>query len=368
MLPKITIVTACYNSERYIEDTIRSVAKQTYPNIEYIIVDGYSKDRTLEIVDQHRGVISIVISEEDNGIYDAFNKGVQASTGEIVYFLGSDDYLADSDVIKDVVNFFIETNAVLVYGNVHLNEAPDANAPFRKIGRVYTVNDFKQGHMPHHAGVFVRRELFDEVGLFNTGYQISGDFDFVLRCFMNSSYTTRYFKRSINVFREGGVSSNIRTKRKSLSETFDIVNKHFGIDMSPTITNIMINEYYKRWLTQSILTNRDITAVLKEMGSNKVAVFGTLLLSTILVTDMKKQGIQVQVLLDNDPERQDYLVNGLHIYSPDWLIQHPGEYDAVLIAIESDSDQIVKQQLEQLLNSHKKTIITWKELIEKSYL
>lgn len=363
MQPKISIITACYNSEQHIEHAIRSVANQTYPNIEYIIVDGGSQDRTLELVNKYKEHVSIVISEPDHGIYDAFNKGVAASTGNIIYFLGSDDYVNDSNVMKDVAEVFADQEALLVYGNVVLLESEEY--PPRRVGRVYTVDDFKQGLMPHHAGVFARRELFDEVGRFNTSYKIAGDFEFVLRCFIYKPAAMRYIPRNINVFREGGVSTNLKTKRRCLAETFAIVHKHFGIDLSPRITELIISEYYKKWISVSVLRDIGITSHLKEKGVRTVAIFGTLHLSTLLIRDLNNQDVLVTILIDNDPERQGQQVAGIHIESPEWLIRHPQEYDAIVIAIESDSDQIVKRQLEQLLESKVKLIVTWKELIEK---
>jgi glycosyltransferase involved in cell wall biosynthesis len=364
MRPKVSIITASYNSEQFIEETIRSVVNHSYADIEYIIIDGGSNDRTLEIVEFYKKYISKVISEKDNGIYDAFNKGVRSSTGDILYFLGSDDYLADSEVIKDVANYFVQTKADLVYGNVYLNEKPAGSPPFRKIGRLYSLEDFKRGHMPHHAGVFTRREMFNKVGLFDTKYGIAGDFDLVLRCFLDSLHNIHYFNRGINIFRDGGVSSHIKSKRITLSETYEIVNKYFGIDLSPTIPNILVNEYYKRWLTHSIITQRNISSVLEKTGVQKVAVFGTLHLSDILVSALRNQGIIVPILLDNDSERQGYEINDLKIVSPEWLLQNPEQYNAVLIAIESDGDQAVKLQLEQMLKNERKTVMTWKDLVD----
>ncbi|HRP58868.1 MAG TPA: glycosyltransferase family 2 protein, partial [Vicingus sp.] len=131
MNPKVSIITVCYNSEKTIEDTIKSVANQSYPNIEYIVIDGGSTDNTLAIIDKYKDKISTVISEKDHGIYDAINKGIKLATGDIIANLNSDDFYIDSDVITDVVATFENEKTDTLYADLYYVDAVDTNKIIR---------------------------------------------------------------------------------------------------------------------------------------------------------------------------------------------------------------------------------------------
>jgi glycosyltransferase involved in cell wall biosynthesis len=205
---KVSIITACYNSVRTIAAALDSVARQTYADIEHVVIDGRSTDGTLETISAHGARISKVISEPDHGIYDALNKGVAASTGDIIAFLHSDDFYADEDVIELVVKRMSDQSLEALYGNVAFVRSED----LEHVVRIYSSRWFRPsriswGWMPAHPALFVSRRLFEENGFFKTDYAIAADFEFVARLFAKPTFRYAYFPRVLVKMRMGGVST-----------------------------------------------------------------------------------------------------------------------------------------------------------------
>ena len=178
---KVSIITASYNSAATILDTIVSVQKQSYKNIEHIIVDGASKDDTLEVIKSagHKGPL---ISEPDKGIYDAMNKGIKAATGDIVGILNSDDHFYDEDVIATVVKAFEEQQVDATVGDViFINKGNTAKIVRRYSAVKWRLSKFVWGYMPPHPSFFVKRHLFEELGFYKTDYKIGADFELLVR-------------------------------------------------------------------------------------------------------------------------------------------------------------------------------------------
>jgi len=216
---KVSIITACFNSGRTIADTLSSVSEQTHKPIEHILVDGLSTDGTLSTIEHYRDRISTLISEKDDGIYDALNKGIGCATGEIIGFLHSDDVYADRDVIEKVVRCFHQSAVDVVYGNIHI---VDPEVPGKRF-RIYSASGFKPHHfkyglMPPHPAVFMRKEVYDRFGFFSMDYTIAADFEFLLRVFTNPEVCTRFIDQPLVVMRKGGASS------KNLTSNF-IINR-----------------------------------------------------------------------------------------------------------------------------------------------
>lgn len=180
---KISIVTVSYNSAATIADTLRSVAAQTYTDIEHLIVDGQSSDKTMQVVDAHSHPKLIFSSESDNGIYDAMNKGVQRATGEIIGILNSDDFYVHENVLNEVATAFsADPTLDVVLGDVDFVKSGDLEKPVRTY-RAYGFKTwmFHFGFMPPHPAVFVRKTAYERVGSYKIGYKIAADFDFLLR-------------------------------------------------------------------------------------------------------------------------------------------------------------------------------------------
>ncbi len=184
--PKVSIITVCYNAGKFIEDAIRSVLVQTYPAIEYIVVDGASTDNTLSIINKYKTQITKIISEKDSGLYDAMNKGAKLSSGDIIYFLNADDRLCDSRVIEAIVHeFLLSPDAEIVYGKIKPTHLP--------LELQFSFDSVFTGHMPFktkkdllriqpcHQCIFAKRTVFDKIGLFNIEYKIAADIDWFCR-------------------------------------------------------------------------------------------------------------------------------------------------------------------------------------------
>lgn len=205
---KFTVITACYNSARTIADTIASVSSQTYGQAEHIFVDGGSTDGTLAIIEARRGANSKLIPGPDNGTYDALNKGVAASSGDVVGFLHADDMYADDGVISRVVHEFRAHALDALYGNVAFVRRDDIH----RIVRVYDSGRFRPsriawGWMPAHPALFLSRRIFERFGRFKTDYRIAADFEFVARIFSAPDFRYRYLPEVLIKMRMGGIST-----------------------------------------------------------------------------------------------------------------------------------------------------------------
>ena len=210
--PKVSIITISYNSEETIEDTIKSVLSQDYDNLEYIIIDGASKDGTMDIVSRYEDRISKIISEPDKGIYDGMNKGVLNSTGDIIGILNSDDLYADETVITDMVNQIGDHDAIyadLVYVN---REDLDQVVRYWKSGE-YKRDNFRKGWMPPHPTFFIRKKFYDEHGVYSTELRSAADYELMLRMLYKNEISCTYLNRVITRMRVGG-ESNVSLKNR----------------------------------------------------------------------------------------------------------------------------------------------------------
>jgi glycosyltransferase involved in cell wall biosynthesis len=203
------MITVCFNSDTTIEDTIKSVANQSYRNVEYIVVDGLSTDRTLHILKSYSKVITKVISEKDTGIYDAMNKGIHLATGDIVGILNSDDIFAGSNVLENVISRFCESGADALFADlVYVRpDNPDRVVRYYS-GAGFTPDKFAWGWMPPHPTFFVKRELYKRFGLFRTNYKIAADYEMTARLLARHKVKYTYFPEVLVRMRTGGVSTN----------------------------------------------------------------------------------------------------------------------------------------------------------------
>lgn len=205
---KVSIITATYNSKKNITNCLESVANQSYKNIEHIIIDGDSSDKTMEVVKSSPSV-SKYISEPDKGIYDALNKGIIMASGDIVGFLHSDDLLGNNNIINDIAKIFKENSKVNgVFGDLVFVSAGNTN----KIVRYWKSKPFKRKNvkfawMPPHPTLFLRKEVYEKHGLFDISYKCAGDYDFMLRVMLDKEITLEYLPTVITRMRIGGTST-----------------------------------------------------------------------------------------------------------------------------------------------------------------
>ena len=209
MSMKISVITVCYNSAKTIGHTLRSVREQTHGDIEHIIVDGGSKDNTLEVVKAEGPHVAKVVSEKDNGIYDAMNKGIQMATGDVVAFLNADDFYKDADVLARVARVMQAEHLDALYGDVEFFRPGQQDTVARRYnsGR-FTADRLGWGWMPAHPALFVRRALFERYGAFRTDYRIAGDFEFVARVFQHADLRHRHLPEVLVRMQMGGISTS----------------------------------------------------------------------------------------------------------------------------------------------------------------
>ncbi len=217
---KVSIITVCRNSEESIEATIQSVINQTYPNIEYIIIDGKSTDGTLNIVRKYEEKISKIVSEKDEGIYDAMNKGIRVANGEIIHFLNCGDYFCDNQVIEKIVEVFINNrDCAFIYGDYYLYN--ENKTEFIVGYRKNITHIISQGI--NHQSTFVRRAVFD-YGLFDTSYPIYSDFDWLLNLLIKHQVHILYINIRTIYYLIGGVSD--QNRKDFVLERIKIIRKY----------------------------------------------------------------------------------------------------------------------------------------------
>ena len=205
---RASIITACYNRAATIGEAIASVAGQSYRDIEHIIVDGGSTDGTLEVIERHRASIARVIHGPDRGIYDALNKGLAASTGDLIGFLHSDDFYAHRDVIRTVLGEVEKQGLDAIYGDVAYVRPHDTT----RVVRVYASRRFRPdrigwGWMPAHPALFVSKALYQRYGVYKIDYKIGADFEFVARLFSHADFRYAYLPQVLVMMRTGGIST-----------------------------------------------------------------------------------------------------------------------------------------------------------------
>ena len=204
---KISVITVCYNSATTIKDTITSIASQSYPSVEHIIVDGASKDSTMEIVKASSSVTNF-ISEPDNGIYDAMNKGIGMVTGDVIGTLNADDFYADENVLAEVAKIFENPEIDACYADLVYVAQTDTQKILRYWkSRVFSPGLFKRGWMPAHPTFFVRRHLYEELGGFDLEYELQADFELTMRFLEIYRINAVYIPRIIVKMRIGGASN-----------------------------------------------------------------------------------------------------------------------------------------------------------------
>ena len=204
---KISVITAVYNNRDTIADALDSVLTQTHGDVELIVIDGGSTDGTLEILRHYADRISVLVSEPDNGIYDALNKGLQLATGEIVGFLHSDDVFADADALARIAKVFATPGVDAVYGDLEYvkKSAPEVVVRYWKSGE-YSADKLRHGWMPPHPTFYVKRDVYERLGGFDTRYRIAADYDCMLR-FLGVGVQVAYLPQVLVRMRLGGASN-----------------------------------------------------------------------------------------------------------------------------------------------------------------
>lgn len=244
---KISLITVCYNSEKTIKDTIESVLKQTYKKYEYIIIDGNSKDKTLDIIKTYEKKFNNnlkYISESDKGLYDAMNKGIKSATGDIIGILNSDDILYDENVFQKIIDNFEDNDGI--YSNLIL-----MNEDFTKITRNFKSKEVskKKGWHPPHPTLYLKKEIYDKYGNYNINYKIAADLDFMYRV-INNNVKLKYIDTCFVKMRTGGASTNgLKGYYKNFKESYKVLKNNKR--KLPLLTNIY--RIYDNLIKQKIM-------------------------------------------------------------------------------------------------------------------
>lgn len=256
---KISIITVAYNAASTIRDCLQSVAEQSFQDVEHIIIDGASTDGTMEVIERYRDHLASVISEPDQGIYDAMNKGIRLATGDVVGTLNADDWYADPEVLAKVARAFrddVELDAV--YGDLVYVAKDDPSRIVRYWqSRPYGKGLFERGWMPAHPTFFVRREVYQRLGLFDLDFQIQSDFELTMRFMAVNGIKTRYLPGIMVNMRMGGVTNNsISNVIRGNIEAYRACRKN-GLNVSPLFIARKLFSRIPQFLSRPAMTKRE---------------------------------------------------------------------------------------------------------------
>lgn len=224
---KISIITATYNSEKHIKCVINSISAQSYKMIEWVVVDGASKDNTVNIIKQHFTGELNLISEPDKGIYDALNKGIQMATGDMIGFLHSDDFFENDSVIEQIIEQFKTNCCDGVYGDLRYVSSNDNSNIIRSWkSEPFHPKLLKKGWMPAHPTLFLKKEVYQKHGNFDTTFRIAADYDFMLRILKDTQLSFNYLPIIITNMRVGGASNTIKNICQKMKEDLKALRKN----------------------------------------------------------------------------------------------------------------------------------------------
>lgn len=229
---KVSVITVTYNNANTLAHTMQSVLTQTYANIEYIVIDGGSTDNTLQVIEQYKpsfGERLIYVSEPDNGIYDAMNKGIKLSSGEVIGLLNSDDFFTSNRIIETVVSGF-DNDIEAIYGDIHFVHPNNLNKTTRYYsGKLFRPWLVKYGFIAPHPSFYIRKSIYERFGNYNISYKIAADFELIARLCYIHNIKTRYISVDMVTMRMGGISTkNTKMRLLGLKETIEAC-KQLGI-------------------------------------------------------------------------------------------------------------------------------------------
>ena len=225
---KVSIITVCYNRVKTIEESIQSVLKQDYKNIEHIIIDGDSNDGTQKVIEKYQNKLATYVSESDNGMYDAINKGIAMSSGNVVGLMHSDDVFYDEKVISKIVSAFEESKDTEgVYGDgIYISNDEHEKIIRNRIGGAFSINKIQNGWLPLHPTVYIRRNLIEKYGPYDLQFKIASDTEFLLRYLYKHRIKMTYVNSYFVKMRIGGLSTSRSRAFLVLKEDYKIYRLH----------------------------------------------------------------------------------------------------------------------------------------------
>ena len=345
---KVSVITVVRNGAQTIERTIQSVLKQKYNFIEYIIIDGNSTDGTQTIINKYIDRISYFVSEPDNGIYDGMNKGILKSTGDIIGFLNSDDWYEDDAICKIVDNFAPDVSVVSGQIKYIKNNRIEFETKAKSIECIWK-------EMPvMHPATFVRRELFNKYGLFDTGYKIAADYDFLFKLYINKVKIIS-FNDSIVNFSEGGVSTSYLIK--TIKESNSIREKYYNNILCKEdiikLNHIALETaYFNELISKKPGIVKDY--IRKKVGIN-ICVWGCGYVGEKIIDCLRDSSVNILCIFDNNPLLWEKSKWNLIIKNPDILKKD--KYIVLIAAFDS-------KDIEKQLTRYENTCLEWASITD----
>jgi glycosyltransferase involved in cell wall biosynthesis len=253
---KISIITVTYNSAATLKDTLRSVQEQDHPDIEHILVDGASRDATVDIIKSYPHVAKWV-SEKDSGLYDAINKGINMATGDVVGILNSDDFFPQTDVISLIAKTFEEKKCDAVYGDIAFVRPERLDKIIRLYSsRKFTPKRFAYGYMPAHPSFYVRKACYDSMGLYKYDYKIAADYELLMRFIYKHGISHAYIPEILVYMRTGGVSNKNILSRYTLNKEIIRACKENGVTTNMAILSFKYLNKIFEYIRPAVKTAR----------------------------------------------------------------------------------------------------------------
>lgn len=223
----ISVITATWNCASTLGDCLDSVAQQTYPHHEHVVIDGASRDGTLDLLRARSDQLGVLLSEPDRGIYDALNKGIARASGDVVGFLHADDVYADQDVLANIARTFADPAVCAVYGDLqYVRKADTATVVRHWRSQPYQRGLLQRGWMPPHPTLYVRRDWYQRIGGFDTRYRIAADYHSILRLFSQPDFQAVYLPRVLVKMRLGGASNrSLKAMLRKSREDWDALRR-----------------------------------------------------------------------------------------------------------------------------------------------
>lgn len=359
---KISIITVCFNSEKTIEQTIQSVINQSYgiENIEYIVIDGKSTDRTIEIINKYKDKISYFISEQDEGIYDAMNKGIAVANGDIIGILNSDDWY-ELNAIENVVKCFEKTETDIVYGKVR---RVTGDGTMLEVNRTEPLSSVWFTMPVSHPATFVKREIYEQLGGFAIDYEIAADYEFILRCYINNT-RFHHLDEELTYFRSTGISSTQYIK--CAEEANRVAMKY--IEKAPDKQRVLNENDYRIRLAafrEKCDSNPKILIdEIPEIKAGKVVVWGTGIFGRVIVKALLKGDVDIKYLVDSELEKQGRELFGIEIKTPSAL---RNDDVFVIVAIKRTNKEIKCQLSEWGIGRNRYLFLEeWIEMLDEKW-
>lgn len=346
-MKKVSIITVVYNAFSTIEQTIQSVLNQTYPNIEYIIIDGGSTDGTVDIIRKYMDKIDIFISEKDDGLYYAMNKGIKLASGEIIGILNSDDTYTE-DAVSLIADCFTDPKMDIVYGNAII---VDGSSEIRMYD-CSNMEDFWFRMPIPHPSTFVKREIYDRYGVFDTQYQIAADYDLMLKLYCKG-VNFWHIDEILTHFRTGGMS--VVKRNETAEETHEISTKYIDYCKEKRKYFTVIQERYMQVVYSQFNKQSDeikiaeVKQIIEKSALNKFIIFGTGMWAERYFKILLESGAIVEFFADNDASKWGSSFHNIAIIPPERLRDYTGH---ILIGT-SKYEQEIYMQLKEMCSNFK---------------